>query len=434
MKKTIEQKLMSKVTKRPNKLIYNLLGGVVKMVMAPRLGVNYIYKIDVKKIKGPFILISNHASRSDYVYTGFAFLPHTINFVVGHNEFYRSHLKGIFSIMQTIPKRNFVPDFYTVKEMVRILKSGGNICFMPEGMSSISGENQPIANGSAKFIKHSKVPVYFTKISGGYLTETKYCLDQRCGKVDVVIDQMFTVEDLERLSVEEINDIIEEKIYNDDYAYNAEKKYTYKTNGEVAKDLETLLFMCPTCGKKHIMKSDKDKLYCTECGAGVQIDDTYAFTPLTENTVYPKSPSQWYRWQRQTIKAELIANPDFVLSQKVKLGVLPKYEYLKKTETSIIAGEGMLKLDKTGLSFEGVRDGEPFTFFIPIAQLPTYGMCTDVTRFYTFATGEFLEFYPETNKVSEWFITTEEMHRIQGGKWQDFKWADKPIELINQQK
>ncbi|MBE7087128.1 MAG: 1-acyl-sn-glycerol-3-phosphate acyltransferase [Clostridiales bacterium] len=433
MKKTIEQKLMSHVTKRPNKLIYNLLGGVVKAFSAKKLGVNYIYKIDIKKIKGPFILISNHASRSDYVYTGFAFLPHTINFVVGHNEFYRSHLKGIFGIMNAIPKRNFVADFYTVKEMVRILKSGGNICFMPEGMSSISGENQPIANGSAKFIKHSKVPVYYTKISGGYLTETKYCLDQRPGKVDVIIDQMFTVEDLERLSVDEINDIIEEKIYNDDYAYNAQKQYVYKSRGEIAKDLETLLFICPTCGKRHTLKSDKNRLYCTNCGAGVDIDDTYKFTPITDTTVYPESPSKWYRWQRQVIKNELIKNPDFVMTQKIKLGVLPKYKYLKKDQTSLIVGEGELKLDGKGLSFNGVRDEKPFEFFIPIEMLPTYGMCTDVTRFYTFATGEFLEFYPETNKVAEWFITTEEMHRVKGGKWQDFKWADKPIELINKQ-
>jgi hypothetical protein len=48
-------------------------------------------------------------------------------------------------------------------------------------------------------------------------------------------------------------------------------------------------------------------------------------------------------------------------------------------------------------------------------------MCTDVSRFYTFVNGEFYEFYPETRCVEKFFLLTEELHRLNGGKWQDFK-------------
>ena len=54
-------------------------------------------------------------------------------------------------------------------------------------------------------------------------------------------------------------------------------------------------------------------------------------------------------------------------------------------------------------------------------HLPTYGMCTDVSRFYTFFDGVFHEFYPENNMVMKWFMATEEIHRYHGGKWKDFK-------------
>jgi hypothetical protein len=47
-------------------------------------------------------------------------------------------------------------------------------------------------------------------------------------------------------------------------------------------------------------------------------------------------------------------------------------------------------------------------------------MCTDVTRFYTFVDGEFIEFYPETESVAKWFLATEENHRHCGGQWRDF--------------
>ena len=57
---------------------------------------------------------------------------------------------------------------------------------------------------------------------------------------------------------------------------------------------------------------------------------------------------------------------------------------------------------------------------MPIRHLPTYGMCTDVSRFYTFVDGEFNEFYPERESAELWMMATEEMHRAQGGLWKDF--------------
>ena len=101
--------------------------------------------------------------------------------------------------------------------------------------------------------------------------------------------------------------------------------------------------------------------------------------------------------------------------------MIPKTEYLKNEATSYIVGEGTLTLDKTGLSYTGTKNGEAWSFHIDSKNLPTYGMCTDVSRFYTFVDGEFMEFYPEHNVVEKFFLATEELHRLNGGKWQDFK-------------
>ena len=57
--------------------------------------------------------------------------------------------------------------------------------------------------------------------------------------------------------------------------------------------------------------------------------------------------------------------------------------------------------------------------------LPTYGMCTDLSRFYTFVDGEFVEFYPENRVVEKFFLATEELHRLGGGKWKDFDFDPK---------
>ena len=51
-------------------------------------------------------------------------------------------------------------------------------------------------------------------------------------------------------------------------------------------------------------------------------------------------------------------------------------------------------------------------------------MCTDLSRFYTFYNGDFMEFYPQNNVVEKFFLATEEIHRINGGKWQNYSWFD----------
>lgn len=421
-KKTNEQKMYARKIKKPN-FIYNLLGGVWRAFMYKQYGVSYTFKTQFDKKKGPYIMISNHASRADYIFTGIPMLPARLNYVAGYNEFYRSHLAGVFKLLQVIPKKNFTPDLYTIKEVSRILKNNGRVIIFPEGMNSISGANQPVAIGTGKFLKHYKVPVYYSVIKGGYLTCPKYNLTDRCGRIEVEIDRLFTPQQLETLSPEEIEDIVNKALYHDDYAWNKQKQYRYKIGDKGAEGLETLLFWCPKCKKQHTIVTKGNTVSCTACGNGATITDTYEMIPFDDSCVIPETQTKWFALQREAIKEE-VKDENFVLTERVKLGMLPKKGMLKKQATSNIVGEGTLILNRTGLTYEGTRDGQPFTFHIESKNLPTYGMCTDISRFYTFYKGEFMEFYPENNVVEKFFLATEEIHRLNGGKWQDFKFNE----------
>lgn len=418
-KLTVAKKITNRKIKKPN-FLYNVLGWVWKTFVAKKYNVHYTFKKDIKKEKGSYIFISNHASRLDYIFAGVPMLPHRMNFVAGYNEFHRSHLAGVFNLLQVIPKKNFVPDNYTIKEVSRVLKNNGRIIIFPEGMSSISGANQPIALGTGKFLKHYKVPVYFSIIKGGYLTSPKYNLNDRCGKIEVEIDQMFSVEDLEKLSPEEIEDIVNKKLYHDDYAWNKIEQNHYNIGENGAEHLEDLLFWCPKCKKQHTMKTKGNTIFCENCDNGATLKDTYELVPFNKDCVIPETQTAWFNLQREEIKKE-VKTKDFKLSEEVELGMLPKYELLKDQKTSEIVGKGTLTLDKTGLTYNGTKDNEEFSFHLDIKNIPTYGMCTDVSRFYTFYNGEFMEFYPKNNVVEKFFLATEELHRLNGGKWKDFK-------------
>ena len=417
---TNEEVLYLRKIKNPPKFIYNFLGKIWKILFMKKYGVKVTYLSDPRNEEGSHIFISNHASRNDYIFTGVPLLPNTYNFVAGYNEFYRSHLRGVFNLLQVIPKKNFTPDIYTLKEVSRVMKNGGNVLLFPEGMNSISGANQPVAVGTGKFIKHFKVPVYYSVIKGGYLTSPKYNLKDRVGKIEVDIDLLFTAEQLETLSAEEIENAINKAIYHDDFAWNKIEKNHYDIGDNGAEHLEDLLFWCPKCGKEFVMKGEGNKFYCTHCGNGATLTDTYDFVPLSNDCNIPETQTKWFNMQREMVK-EQVKDENFILTEKVKLGMLDEFNMLKDQKTSNIVGEGVLTLDRKGLKYDGTKNGEKYSFFIESKNLPTYGMCTDISRFYTFVDGKFVEFYPENNVVEKFFLATEEIHRLNGGKWQDFK-------------
>lgn len=420
MKKTLQEKLHRRKLKRPPLIIYNILGYLWKFLYKKKLNINYEYKISLKDYKGPYIVVSNHASRMDYIYTGVAFLPHRLNYVAGYNEFFRSHLAFIFRLLQVIPKKNFVADIYAIQEFKRILKKKGKVIIFPEGMSSISGANQPSMIGSAKLLKHCKVPVLMTKISGGYLTNTKYCLDERYGRVDVVIDKLFTIEELDSMSVEEIEEKLDKSIYNNDYEYNKTMRVKYDGKNKMAHNLHHLLYHCPKCHTDLNMVGHDNIIECLNCNNKATLNEYYDLIPQDETSVIPTTPKTWFDLERGIMK-DKVKDPNFKLEEEVVLGVLPKYKYLKNMETSLKVGEGILTLNHLGLSFKGKKDNEDFKLFVDIKNLPTYGMCTDVTFFYTFINGEYYEFIPKRESTAIWLHATEEMHRLHGGKWQDFE-------------
>ena len=173
MKKTQQEKLQARQINPPNGLLYSGLMQIVKLLNR-QIHTTFHFKADPRQDSGPYVIISNHASRVDYQFTGPACYPRKLNFVVGYNEFMRFPICLILKWAQAIPKKNFTPDLYCMRQMRRVIQQGGCLCLMPEGMSSITGMAQPVMIGTGKFLKMLGVPVYYTKVSGGYLTYTKH--------------------------------------------------------------------------------------------------------------------------------------------------------------------------------------------------------------------------------------------------------------------
>lgn len=413
---TIDERIQKTNVTEPPAFLYWFLMQVTK-VLNLLSNTHFTYHAYPAKESGPIVMIANHASRVDYQFTGPACYPKRLNYVVGYNEFFRFPTSWLLPKMQVIPKKNFTPDTHAIRQIMRVIDKGGNICLMPEGMSSITGMAQPVIPGGAKLLKKLGVPVFYSKISGGYLTYTKHCLDQRKGRIEVVVDQMFTSQQLRDLSVEQIEDTMNRLLAHDDYMWNRKAHVRFNGKGQMAKKLDTLLYLCPKCGAIYNMECQGNRMTCRSCGNSVELDEYYQLHAV-DGSVAPELVTDWTILERERAAAE-VRKPDFCHKGHVRVGILPERRPLTGDKTSLICGEGMLELNHEGLHFDGVLENEPFRFSISSAQLPTYGMCTDISRFYTFVDGRFLEFYPDEGDVLLWDHLTEELHRFQGGKWQN---------------
>ena len=413
---TIDEKIRNTNVKAPPAWLYWVLMQVTK-VLNRGSNTHFTYRAHPAEEAGPIVMIANHASRVDYQFTAPVCYPKRLNYVVGYNEFFRFPTSWLLPTMQVIPKKNFTPDAHAMRQILRVIRQGGNICLMPEGMSSITGMAQPVIPGSAKLLKKLGVPVYYSKISGGYLTYTKHCLDQRKGRIEVVVDRMFTAEQLQEMPVEQIEDTMNRLLAHDDYMWNRKARVRFSGRGQMAKQLDTLLYLCPRCGAKYNMECRGNTMTCRSCGNSVELDE-YCQLHGIGDSVCPELVTDWTILEREKAVEE-VRRPDFRHSGHVRVGVLPEHRPLTGDQTSLIRGEGTLTLDRDGLHFDGSLEDRPFRFAIPSAQLPTFGMCTDISRFYTFVEGRFLEFYPDAGDVLLWDHLTEELHRAQGGKWQN---------------
>ena len=425
MKKTLQQKVAMRKYARPNPIIWWVLTHLVAPIVMKQYGKQTLtIKDDIDKYPGAKFLVYNHQSRFDWVNIVKLTRNKRINFVVGYNEFFRSHFKLIFKLVRNIPKKNFTTDLVSIKAMSKIIKDGGIVCFSPEGMSSITGHSQPIVPNTGKFLKHFGVPVYAMKSQGAYLVNHKVCLDNRPGMMEAELVCLISPEQIKEMSPEEIDAKINEYLWQDDYDWNFEKKYHFKNMENATSHFEDLAYHCPKCGKEFGIVTNGNEIHCELCGNGATLDDQYVFHPY-ENSVMPVSLSKWVDYERHVEYQRIKNDPNYeFVVEDVVLGELLKYKYLTKKRTSMPCGKGKIICNHKGFFFEGERDGKPFNFMLHYKEFWTLVIVTDCTFTGVYVNGEYLDLIPPKPVIGKLLLMVEEFSRFHYNVWPNFPWLD----------
>lgn len=414
--KTIKQE----IAKRQYNIPSGFMAGVnffLTSILGGKYQCQYEIIDDINDEKGPAFVIFNHLTRFDHIFINQIMNPKRYNMVAAHNEFFRAGQHFLFKIGNVIPKTNFTTDKTTMRAIKKIIGEGGTICFAPEGMTPMDGQNHPVVRGTGHMFKHYNIPVYQIELRGQFMIASKVCLDERIGgKCYATIRKLYSPEILQSMTSDEIDEDLNRRFAHDEYEWQKAHHYRYNMKDNSCKNLEDLCFMCPDCGKYFSMKSEGNRIFCTSCGSGTYMDEYYDFKPF-EGSKIPQTPARWCDLEREDIQRKIREDENYSFSLNVKLGKLPDYIPTFPSKTSVPCGEGTVVINHKGLHFNGIKDGKEFTFTRTFDTLTTILSALDFKYFDLYVGNDYYDFFPcsgEEGKVGFIQLLVEEMHRLHG--------------------
>ncbi len=314
------------------------------------------------KIEAPSIVLCNHGAFIDFVYAGTMLRHQSPNFIVARLYFYHKWFSKLLTHYGCFPKSMFAMDLESAKNCLRVLKNDKILAMMPEARLSTAGKFEDIQPGTYAFLKKSGVPIYTIKMTGDYFASPKWGNGLRRGaRVDCELDILFTAEEVERLSVEEIGRRVEERLYYDEFEWiKTRPEIRYKRRG-FAEGLENILTICPKCKGKYTISTKNSEIYCDKCGKLAELDNRYSFVGSEPFENF----SVWYEWQKEEMRREILDDENYSLTSPVKLKL-----HSDDGRTMLrTAGGGVATLDRTGLTYRGTIDGEEVEKLFPMKDI-----------------------------------------------------------------
>lgn len=385
----------------PDSIYYRILLFIFERIVKSKSKPTFDRK-NLSEIDDPFILLSNHGSFFDVYYLSKLVYPHRMSFILNRYYFKFKYFRKIFNKIGAIPKKLFSPDIETIRRTMKSIKDGYPVLMCPEGRLSVNGENYYITKETGKLLKTLKVPVVITTINGAYITNPKWRKKRIKGPVHTEVKYIITKEQIETLSIDELNEIINTNIAYNDFEYARKNNITYRNNKKL-EGAETILYRCPKCHQEYNLLSFKNKLTCQSCGFEVEADDNYSFK---NNELGIKDFSEYYK-KIIEIEENLINENGLDLSCEVDV---KRFNF--NDNIYDIKGEGTCRLTKEEFTFNGIVDGKETSFVIPVKQLFALAFSAN-EEFECYYGDELYYFYPKTNKLQcvKWALLVDLLNK-----------------------
>ena len=298
--------------------------------------------------KEPCLILMNHTSFIDLKIAETAFYPRPLNIVTSLDGFIG--LKWLMRQIGCFPTRKFTPERQVVVNMKYCLETlKTSVLLFPEAGYSIDGKATPLPDSLGKCLKYLGVPVVTLLSSGAYSRQPLYNnLRKREVQVSAKMEYFLSPDELQALSVDEINAKLREAFGFDAYRWQKEKGVIIDEPNR-AEGLDRILYKCPACLAEGETVGAGDKVVCKACGKEYFMTETGEMQAINGETEIAHIPD-WYEWERKCVREDLI-NGVYRLEDEVKIYALVNSKALYDI------GNGKLLHDKNGFVLYG-ENGE----------------------------------------------------------------------------
>lgn len=336
--------------KKPNIFTYSIFRGICKILSKVKFNLK-VKTNELKGVKGPYVLLASHESSIDFINLCTA-INTRAHFVISNSFYQTLGIRKLMDSVGVIPKQQFQTSVSDMKKFKQVLENNMPLIIYPAGLMSSDGIATHIPSATGKVMKWLNYDVYIATTHGSYFTNPKWGNSFRKGKIYLEIKKLYSKDDLNRLSENEIHNTIVSSLYYDAYQ-NQEKDKIYFKKGDNISGLENVLYYCPKCHNEFTNIVEENVLKCTCCG-NKAIADKYGFLNKSsdEDIIY-KYPSSWSKKILQNLKNEILNNEKYYIEDECEIHMI---DYKKHKFT--LRGNGKIKLDKEAFTLQGTIDGD----------------------------------------------------------------------------
>lgn len=276
-------------------VIWKLMRPLVRLILLLR----YNYRCRTHAPQGPYIVVCNHVTDWDPLLVGAAFRDQMYFLASEHIMRLGFFSRLLDWLVHPIVRQKGGSAAGAVKEMLRVVKEGGNIAFFPEGNRTWDGVTRDFPASTGKLVRTSGASLVTFRIRGGYLSSPRWSGDTvRRGEMRGELVRVYSPEELRGMSALQINAAIARDIHVDAFEDQRGRPVLYRGR-RLAENLETLLFICPKCFARGTLRSADDSFCCQSCGFETRYALTGAF--VGGSAPFPDVRG-WNRWQTRQIE------------------------------------------------------------------------------------------------------------------------------------
>ena len=252
----------------------------------------------------PCLILMNHSSfidlkiASDYLYPNPFSIICTSDGFVGKEWLMRS--------LGCIPAKKFVNEPILVRDIsyaLRTLKS--SVLMYPEASYTFDGTATPLPESLGKLLKLLNVPVVTIITHGAFARDPLYN-NLQLRKVDISVDVscLLLPEQIQQLTVGEINDRLKQTFTFDNFQWQYENRVVIDEPFR-ADGLNRVLYKCPRCKTEGKMVGKGTKLRCEECGREYELTEYGRLRGIGSPAEFVHVPD-WYAWEREEVCREIL--------------------------------------------------------------------------------------------------------------------------------